>query len=70
MTLRELHDAAERLTGDGWCPYPSDLMLRWADTATDEELSAAILKRRTFAFPYFLAGEPQAATFRDASREA
>ena len=52
------HQRCEKLTGDRWCPYPSDLFIFTVNSVTDEKAKSLIEKRRTFLLPQFLAGEP------------
>lgn len=60
MSLYEdYHARVEALTGDPWCPYPSDLFMQAVMEATDKEAIILIEGRRKYRFPAFLAGEPQ-----------
>ena len=59
----ELHekyqDRVFELTGDRWCPYPSEGFMK-AILHADKDSAVEMIKyRRTLSFPVFLAGEPQ-----------
>lgn len=54
-----VHALAERLTGDSWCPYPSNLFCKVIQLVDDYTAKLLIDKRREFSFPHFFVGEPQ-----------
>lgn len=52
------HTRVQELTGDPWCPYPSELMMQVVMKVNDDTAKKLILKRRQYLFPHFLAGDP------------
>jgi hypothetical protein len=52
-------DRVEALTGERWCPYPSDRFMEEILNSNDERATKLIEARRKYTFPAFLAGDPQ-----------
>ena len=48
-----------KLTGENWCPYPSDLFIETITKVNDKIALKLILERRQYSFPMFLGGDPQ-----------
>lgn len=48
-----------KLTGEPWCPYPSELFMLAVLKADDDTAKRIIEERQRFLFPIFLTGEPQ-----------
>ena len=62
--LARLHGLAKILTGDSWCPYPSERFLRVVLSIPQDQrgrfvATELIEGRRKFRFSTFLSGEPQ-----------
>lgn len=55
---REFHLRCETLTGDTWCPYPSERFAQAVMIADDETARRLINKRRGYLFPSFVGCEP------------
>jgi len=55
----KFHDRCEKLTGDVWCPYPSDLFVRVVLQVDDDTAIRLIQERRNYHFGYFLGNDPQ-----------
>ena len=48
----------KNVTGEEWCPYPSELMVRAVMLSNDTTAKELIIERRKYIFPQFLVGEP------------
>ncbi len=59
VDLEKVHELAERLTGDSWCPYISQMFANVVLLVDDNTAKELIEERRLFLFPSFLLGEPQ-----------
>ena len=55
----KFHQKVEELTGDPWCPYPSERFMLAILEAQEYIALKLINHRRTLLFPNFLNGEPQ-----------
>ena len=55
----QFHKRVEELTGDPWCPYPSDNFMMAILKAQDHTAKYLINYRRTLQAPNFFGKEPQ-----------
>ena len=53
------HKRVEELTGDPWCPYPSEGFMNAIMKCQNHTAEKLIKIRRTYSFPQFLSGDPQ-----------
>ena len=58
ILLDKFHKRCEELTGDAWCPYPSEMMIRVTLAVKDDVAKELIVQRRLYLFPDFLRREP------------
>jgi len=54
-----LHKRCKELTGEAWCPYPSEIFIKAIFKTDDKTAIKLIEERRKISFPTFMAGEPQ-----------
>jgi len=68
MTFDEKHeivyDRIETLTGERWCPYPSERFLDICMKVDDETLVRLVKTRRQYMFPQFIDNEPMEEVLR------
>lgn len=55
----DYHARVKKLTGEDWCPYPSNDFMLLVLAVPDNEAAQLIRERRGYLFPEFLFGEPQ-----------
>lgn len=67
--LEVFHKKCERVTGNPWCPYPSEDFILAVLLSDDDTARTLIEKRREFIFPHFLGNEPMEKEIRDIFRE-
>jgi hypothetical protein len=57
---QRFHERCLALTGDAWCPYPSEEFARAIAKADDQTAIKLINQRRQYTFANFLCNEPMA----------